>query len=759
MNRFPFPLAIVLFVCSLGVGAKGMQVNLRQNTVRLMPCQVLELTFQHEGRYASPAWDVTVRVLFTSPTGNKFSVGGFFYGSSQPQKPILGQPDTRGRILATWPCVPADLWKARFAPNEIGDWRFDYLFRNDRGESTQGNGQFKVVPGRLHQKGFVRINPDNRFRFVFDDGSPYWPIGFQDGVGDGNNNGSVMDVQAVEGPFRLDSQGTRPKTPPGALFARGPSMGPINGDVKFGRASRAGFNLWRFSPHNNSMNVFYQAGGKSPGLDEVNWKEAQMVDEMLLMTRKYGFHNFYGIFGFTPAGNDLADDPLVMAKVKRIIQYSVDRWGAYVDFWELFNEQKAPPAWYAVTVPYVKSIDPYHPPVTTSWEHPELEGIEINAPHWYGNEPELNSDQATAGRAQRDKKFKKPVVYGEQGNALSDRKLMGADGWGGVWDPGSARRMRVRSWTSLFNEVTLIFWETSYAKDGHYMNLWIGPEERQYIHALQDFTSKLEAGVNMVKIPLQGPQAGQVRAYGLRSANGVAVYLHHSHCGICQKDAQAGLKIQHQWNHDRGDVNDLRVMIDVPKAAKGYWYNPVDAGILGSFAVPVGVAAVSVPAFKVDLALLVTDQGPPDSDHDGIPNDIDDDNDNDGVPNMRDAFPLEREEWADVDGDRIGDNMDADIDGDGVADDLNKNGIPDNAETDWDGDGYPNANAVPWDAFPRDPKEWKDTDGDGIGDNADTDKDGDGYSDEEERKAGTDPLDPLSFPDESVPPRKPAGKK
>jgi len=54
---------------------------------------------------------------------------------------------------------------------------------------------------------------------------------------------------------------------------------------------------------------------------------------------------------------------------------------------------------------------------------------------------------------------------------------------------------------------------------------------------------------------------------------------------------------------------------------------------------------------------------------------------------------------------------------------------------------------VPWDAFPRDPKEWRDTDGDGIGDNADPDDDGDGFTDDEERRAGTDPLDPVRFPE------------
>jgi hypothetical protein len=159
-----------------------------------------------------------------------------------------------------------------------------------------------------------------------------------------------------------------------------------------------------------------------------------------------------------------------------------------------------------------------------------------------------------------------------------------------------------------------------------------------------------------------------------------------------------------------------------------------------------GRQTLTAPPFSIDIALLVTGAGPPDIDGDGQPNDADPDDDNDGVPDARDAFPLEREETADADSDRIGDNLDADVDADGKADDLNRNGLPDTEETDWDGDGVPNASAIPWDAFPRDPREWRDTDGDGTGDNADLDDDGDGWTDTEERKASTDPLDPVSFP-------------
>lgn len=726
-----------------GQAPGGLDVKVTQNTRQLMPYQVFELTFQHEGEYPSPTWDVTIQVQLTSPSGKQPVVGGFFYGSSRPQRPILRRrEDGHGgtRTLATWPCDPADLWKARYAPAEVGRWRYRYVFRNDRGRQSVGRGTFEVVRGRVAAKAWVRIHPRNPFRFVLEDGSPFFPIGFQDGFFDNNGNGTALDAFSMEGPFRPDPEGRRPAPPPGALFARGPSMNPVNGDVYFGRHARAGFNVWRFSPNNFSMKVFT--------LDEVNWKEAAMVDELARMVRKYDIRFYYGIFGFTKAFNDRPNDEQAMAKVKRIIKYSVDRWGAYVDFWELLNEQHADDAWYRLTTAYLKSIDPYHKPVATSWERPAMEGIDVNAPHWYANEDELDSDRVTARRAAGQKKFGKPVIYGEQGNHRG-REDRSGQGIGGVWDPGSARRMRVRSWTALFTEIAFIFWETSYAKDGHYMNLWIGPEERQYVRTLQDFAHRLDPDVKMTEVALSGSTANQVRAYGLRSRKCAAVYLHHVGCAECERAGAAGGPRRHRWDHDRGRVRGLEVAVDVPRPAKGYWYDPRDARILARFDARPGRRTFAAPEFRVDLALLITDGEAPDVDGDGAANDLDDDDDGDGVPDVTDAFPLEREEWADADGDRIGDRFDADLDADGMADDRNRNGTPDNREQDPDGDGVPTANAAPWDAFPRDPAEWQDSDGDGVGDRADPDDDGDGWSDERERREGTDPLEAVSFPAES----------
>jgi len=562
----------------------------------------------------------------------------------------------------------------------------------------------------------VRRHPRNPFRLVFDDGSAYFPIGLQECFGDGTATGSVLDAQSLEGPFRMDRKG-RPALPPGPMFQPGPSNNPVNADIYFRRYARCGFNLFRFSQKNCSYELYRD-------LDNYLVQEGIMTDELLAHVRKYGMRIFYGIFGYQKVFNDDPDNAEGMEKVKRFVKYSVDRWGAYVDFWEFLNEQHADDKWYEIMVGYLRSIDPYHHPITTSWERPELPGIQINAPHWYQRENELESDLVTVTRAKKWKKYNMPVIVGEQGNH-TDKKRPPPPGVGGVWDERSALRMRIRSWTAFFNEIAFIFWNTSYAKDGHYMNIWLGPKEREYVRALQDFAYCLDPDIVMA--PVTVSDSSLVRAYALVSRKRAGVYLHH-------------------YSNHTEPVRGLRVTLDVPAPAKGYWYCPETAAILEIVDAPAGKQTFTVPEFTVDLAFLVTPDCAPDIDKDGKPNHLDEDDDNDGVVDKLDAFPLEPEEWEDKDGDLIGDVMDADDDADGVGDDHNHNGIPDHRELDFDGDGVDKSGTVPWDAFPWNPRERRDTDGDGVGDNSDSDDDGDGWSDQEELRAGTDPLDKLSFP-------------
>lgn len=697
-------------------GAGVLKVTHTQNTNTVPLYEVFEITFKHDNAYRNPFFDVTLDVTFRSPSGKSITVGGFHYGSLEPPTITLGERPSRGRRRITYRFAKHDTWKARFSPSELGRWRYSYVFADNAGGEATGSGAFDCVKARVQSHGFLRQHPTNPFRWVFDDGTPFFPVGLQECLGDNRGTGSALSGMSLEGPFRTDRTDLV-ELPPGPLYVRGPSYNPQNGDVYFRRYARCGFNFFRYSQRNCSYDLYRD-------LDHYLVQEAIMTDELLRHVRKYGYRIMYGIFGYQKVFNDEPDNAEAMAKVKRFIKYTVDRWGAFVDIWEFLNEQKAADGWYAIMIPYLRSVDPYRHPITTSWERPELDGIEVNAPHWYGNENELQSDAITASRANRWKEHRKPVIVGEQGNAVARNKPR-PPGVGGVWDVGSARRMRIRLWAALFNEIAFIFWNTSYARDGHFMNIWLGPQEREYVRALQDFAYRLDADVRMV--PVQTSLPDHVRAYGLASPRRAGVYLHHFS------------------DHDNA-VRALRVTLDVPATARGYWYSPKSAAMLAAFDAPAGRRTFEAPPFVVDLALLVTPDGPPDIDRDGIPNHRDRDDDNDGVADEDDAFPLEPEEWEDKDGDLIGDNLDADVDGDGVGDDLNENGTPDYREMDLDGDGVPRAQAVPWDAFPLDPKEWRDTDGDGIGDNADTDDDGDGFSDAEDKKAGTDPLDRVSIP-------------
>jgi len=163
-------------------------------------------------------------------------------------------------------------------------------------------------------------------------------------------------------------------------------------------------------------------------------------------------------------------------------------------------------------------------------------------------------------------------------------------------------------------------------------------------------------------------------------------------------------------------------------------------------------------ADRRDFCPYVPDPRRGNVDLDSLGDACDPDDDGDNVADEDDAFPLNREEWADSDGDGFGDNKaDAfpndstewlDSDEDGFGDngdrfpnnaeewlDTDNDGTGDNSDPDIDGDAVPNED----DAFPYDAANWSDNDQDGYGDQTDDafpdnyfeqeDSDGDGVGD------------------------------
>lgn len=480
--------------------------------------------------YTNPWEQVTVTMTVRSPSGREVRVGGFYHS--------------------------AGTWKARLAPSEIGEWTWE-LVLTDGAASTGRSGRFTVVPSDA--RGFVRPNPESRFRWIFEDGSPYHPIGIGDCIMDNDKDGDPLNEWGLDGEFRAGHDDGR----------------TVDIDTYLSAYRQTGVNLFRWSVDNCAFDLYQtiDSGGNVYLVEQ-----GQTGDELVKKLRQYGFRVYMVLFGFDPPGVGHTSSLSVeqMAAVKRYVKYIVDRYGAYVDFWELMNEAAVTEAWYREVASYLREIDPYKHPISTSWERPDLEVIEINSPHWYQKESELDSDRETWLRFEHWKSSGKPVVAGEQGNT------------GQNWDKRSALRMRLRSWTAFFAEGVLIFWNSSFAKD--YRNegaasIYLGPEERQYLRALQDFTRGFDRRAAIAHVSVSDP--ARVRAYALTSPTTYAVYLH-------------------AYTDHSNPTSGIAVTIDPEASGTATWIEPATGRVLETRPVPFGPQMLTAPPFLVDVALKIT---------------------------------------------------------------------------------------------------------------------------------------------------------
>jgi hypothetical protein len=112
--------------------------------------------------------DIDVYAIFTTPSGKKIKINGFF-------------DDYRG----------INQWKLRFSPNETGDYTYQ-VFVNDaggKGESTPG--KFTAIQSTHH--GWIKPSVKNPHYFTYDDGTSYYGVGVYSPWG---NNASRFETFA-----------------------------------------------------------------------------------------------------------------------------------------------------------------------------------------------------------------------------------------------------------------------------------------------------------------------------------------------------------------------------------------------------------------------------------------------------------------------------------------------------------------------------------------------------------------------------------
>jgi len=127
---------------------------------------VLELDISSDKEYENPFRDVVVTGTFKGA------------GKSKPVR-LEGFYDGDGA------------WRVRFVPHRPGRWV--YAVELDRAQRERRRHRHQPRPLTVHgsfdcesapgRRGFVRISKRNPYRFEYDDGAPFYPIGQQIGSG------------------------------------------------------------------------------------------------------------------------------------------------------------------------------------------------------------------------------------------------------------------------------------------------------------------------------------------------------------------------------------------------------------------------------------------------------------------------------------------------------------------------------------------------------------------------------------------------
>jgi hypothetical protein len=121
---------------------------LNQSAPSVHQRSVYELALHSSRAYASPFADVTVDATFTAPSGQTFTVPGFFDGDQT--------------------------WRVRFNPNEPGRWRYHTAAR-PANPDLDTSGELEVTPQET--RGFLRATPGQAWGFHYESGEPALILG------------------------------------------------------------------------------------------------------------------------------------------------------------------------------------------------------------------------------------------------------------------------------------------------------------------------------------------------------------------------------------------------------------------------------------------------------------------------------------------------------------------------------------------------------------------------------------------------------
>ncbi len=363
----------------------------------------LELTVALQATYDNPfdPEQVALDATFAGPKGRQ-EVPGFLYQGYRRQV-------VDGLEVLTKEGPPE--WRVRFAPSEVGDYSYELRLKDAHGEAKWTGGKFTCVDSP--SKGFIRVDPRDRRRFAYDDGSPFFAIGH--------------NVPTYHTTWR--------QLP----------------DETLRKMHEAGENFNRWWMYSRSLGIEW--------CHQVGWyrlDRAWQLDYALELADRYDMHYMlcldthqdyrgkqswvaWWLNPYNQAmGGPIAEprewftNPEAKQAYRKRLRYMVARWGydPRVFAWEFGNEfqgwagysDEEGRAWHEEMSEYLHQLDPFDHLVSTSFwgspTHPEtwnLPHIDFVQTHSYSNR---DADQAQIVAdlcRQRYENFDKPQLFAEYG--------------------------------------------------------------------------------------------------------------------------------------------------------------------------------------------------------------------------------------------------------------------------------------------------------------------------------------------------------
>lgn len=511
---------------------------------------LVELALHCADRFENPFRDAACSAEFVAPSGTRLRVEGFYDGD--------------------------DCWRVRFVPREHGSWNWTARISGGA-KPVESAGQFECQGTEGH--GFLRISRANPFRYEYEDGTPFYPVGIQ-----------TCNF------LRPDFDGPEHEKGPRRMVSNAEWLQAFTGAVnlvrtQFGQGIRSGCALPLIAAPPKTekgkapLPFTYQADRYDLALareiDAVYREQrAAGISQILILLQDMslwgqGMSAFGGIRDLVGYKSMRAPN---LALQEQYIRYIVARYGAFADIWEIFNEDSfAPDDYLAHLAGVIRKADPYGRLLTTTYERPGASWSDMTTWHEYMGMPANEVDAYLVSQIALYKargKLVQNTEFGNQNTLSNDDPL----------------KWRIAVWTAHMQESSLLFWSMSqskmpagFLKHGN-ANAYIGSETRGHFRVFHGLTRDLPVDLRPVTIGYTSQT--DLRAYALCNGRQGLVYIHHF------------------ADHGKPYTLPSELMMQAgPGLWRLRWFSPDDGRELGTKEVrtPQQYLSFSLPEITVDL--------------------------------------------------------------------------------------------------------------------------------------------------------------